>query len=166
MGALIDGLNVAYKARERRSFLRLRGIMMAFTAAALVFALSVLALLVVAPLILDALGWDPVFGPFAWIRWPALAAMAAIGFSILYRYAPSLAPERCRWVTSGAALAAVTWVGGSAALSFYIDDIAHYDVTYGSIAAVIGFMMWIWLSVMAVLVGAELNNEIETAATA
>jgi len=87
--------------------------------------------------------------------------LAACAFAVVYRFGPSRERARWRWVRWGAALAAVAWIGGSLGFSWYVNHIAHYDATYGSLGAAVGFMMWIWFSVMVVLIGAELNAEIE-----
>jgi membrane protein len=81
--------------------------------------------------------------------------------SLLYRYAPSRAHARWRWITPGSALAGVSWVIMSVAFSLYVANFGHYDKTYGSLGAVVGFMTWIWLSLTVVLLGAELNSELE-----
>ncbi len=161
MGALFDGLNVAYDEDEKRNFVVRRAITMAFTAAALLFITATTAILVALPPALLWLGWE---GGAAWViplRWLLLLALAAAAFSVLYRYGPSRQKARWRWTSWGAVLAAVGWIGGSLGFSWYLNNVAHYDVTYGSLGVVIGFMVWIWFSVMVVLLGAELNAEIE-----
>jgi uncharacterized BrkB/YihY/UPF0761 family membrane protein len=94
-------------------------------------------------------------------RWPALVAMMLLGLAVLYRYGPSRQSPQWRWLTVGSVLASVTWLAGSALLSFYLANYANYDATYGSLGAAIGLMMWMWMSTIVVLFGAELNSEIE-----
>lgn len=159
MTALFAGLNVAYDEAERRNFLVQTALTYAFTLGLLVFLTLVSALLVVAPLALDFFGLTS--GLLFPLRWLSLWAVAAGAFTIVYRYGPSRARARWRWVTWGAVLAATFWLVGSLAFSWYVNHMAHFDVTYGPLGAVIGFMAWIWFSVMMVLIGAELNAEIE-----
>ncbi|MDB5425285.1 MAG: ribonuclease [Phenylobacterium sp.] len=159
MAALFDGLNVAYDETEKRNFFVRRAITYAFTAALVVFATVVTAVLVAVPIYLRRLGLiDTWLAPF---RWVVLTALAACAFAVLYRFGPSRQEARWRWVRPGAVFAAAAWVGSSLAFSWYVNHVAHYDATYGSLGAAVGFMMWIWVSVMVVLIGAELNAEIE-----
>jgi membrane protein len=157
--ALIDGLNVAYDEVEKRNFAVRRALTYGFTLAALVFLTAVSAILVALPIVvesLDLLDW--------WVlpaRWLGLLAMSAVGFAVIYRVGPSRQRARWRWVRPGAGFAALAWVGGSLGYSWFLNNVAHYDVTYGSLGAVVGFMTWIWFSTMMVLIGAELNAEIE-----
>ena len=159
MQSLIDGLNIAYEEQEKRNFAVRRALTYAMTLCAIVFMTLVTAILVALPIVADALGiWDWWVIP---VRWLALLGLSALGFAVLYRYGPSRALARWRWVRWGAAFAALAWVGGSLGYSWFVNHVAHYDVTYGSLGAVVGFMMWIWVSVMALLIGAEFNAEIE-----
>jgi membrane protein len=159
MQALIDGLNIAYDETEKRNFAVRRALSYGFTFAAIVFLTAVTAILVALPIVVEELGlldW--------WVlpaRWVGLLALAGVGFATIYRYAPSRQRARWRWVRPGAAFAALAWVGGSLGYSWFLNNVAHYDATYGSLGAVVGFMMWIWVSAMVVLIGAELNAEIE-----
>ncbi|HEY2355859.1 MAG TPA: YihY/virulence factor BrkB family protein [Phenylobacterium sp.] len=159
MQSLIDGLNVAYDETEKRNFLVRRVLTYGFTFAALVFLTAVTGILVALPIVAEALEiWDWWVIP---VRWLALLALAGGGFAAIYRFGPSREMARWRWVGWGATFAALAWVVGSLGYSWFLNHVAHYDVTYGSLGAVVGFMMWIWFSTMMVLVGAELNAEIE-----
>jgi membrane protein len=86
---------------------------------------------------------------------------AVLGISVLYRYGPSRERAKWRWVTWGSAIATVVWIIASVLFSWYLTNFADYNATYGSLGAVIGFMMWTWISVTILIVGAELNAEIE-----
>jgi membrane protein len=159
MQALIEGLNVAYGETEKRNFVVQRALSLGFTVAALVFATAVTGLLVAIPIGVQALGlWDAWLIPF---RWVVLFLLAAVSFAVIYRFGPSREEPRWSWVRWGAGAAALIWVGGSLAYSWFLGSFAHYDATYGPLGAVIGFMMWIWFTAMVILVGAELNAEIE-----
>ena len=94
-------------------------------------------------------------------RWPLMFAMIVGALALLYRYGPSRTQAQWQWLSAGSFVAALLWVGGSLLLSYYISNFAHYDATYGSLGAAIGLMMWMWLSSIVILLGAELNSEIE-----
>lgn len=161
MKALFEGLNVAYDEVEKRPLLLRSAITYGSTFAALVFLTLVAGVLVAAPV---ALSWLGLARPDSWwvaLRWCLVAGVTVAAFSLVYRYGPSRARARWRWVTWGAALASAGWLGGSLGFSWYVSNVAHFDVTYGSLGAVVGFMLWVWVSVIILLVGAELNAEIE-----
>lgn len=154
MKALFDGLNIAYDEDEKRNYVLRTTLTYGFTAAFLVFLIAVSAILVAAPIYLREEGLVAA-------RWPLVYAVATAAFAVVYRYGPSRARARWRWVMVGSFAAAFLWMAGSAGFSWYLNDVARLDATYGSLGAVIGFMLWIWFSVMVVLLGAELNAEIE-----
>ncbi|MDO8876231.1 MAG: YihY/virulence factor BrkB family protein [Pseudolabrys sp.] len=162
--AIIDALNIAYGVKERRSFIRLNLVSLAFTVGALVALLLALAAIVVLPVILSYL---PLYGHEAvittWLRWPALLLLAMLGLAVLFRYGPNRRQARWQFASVGAIFAAFAWIAGSAMLSWYLGSFADYDATYGSLGAGIGLMMWLWMTAIVVLVGAELNSEIEAA---
>jgi membrane protein len=154
--SLIAGLNVAYEEKETRGFLRLNAVSLTFTLGAVGLAVVAAALS----------GWIATVGlpapqVIGLLRWPSLLVVVVAVLSVLYRYAPSRAHARWRWITPGSALAGVSWVIMSVAFSLYVANFGHYDKTYGSLGAVVGFMTWIWLSLTVVLLGAELNSELE-----
>lgn len=159
MKSLFDGLNIAYDEVEKRNYFYRTALTYAFTFAFLAFVTLVTAILVAVPIALKTLGLHTgwMFG----VRWVALFFVVAGAFAIAYRYGPCRARARWRWVAWGAVTAALVWMGGSAGFSWYLNNVAHLQVTYGSLGAVIGFMLWVWFSVLVVLMGAELNAEIE-----
>ena len=161
MKALFNGLNIAYDEEEKRNYFSRTALTYMFTAGVLIFFTVVVAVLVGAPIFFREWGWSASSGLWIPLRWFGLTVFTAGAFAIVYRYGPCRARARWRWVTWGGIFAAVLWLGGSLGFSWYLNHVAHYDATYGSLGAVIGFMMWIWSSVMVVLVGAELNAEIE-----
>ena len=159
MKSLFDGLNIAYDETEKRNYVLRTAMTYGFTVALLLFLTAISAILVAAPLALERLGLREDWLIAA--RWPVVYGVAASAFAIVYRYGPSRQLARWRWVIPGSVVAAVLWMAGSAGFSWYLNNVAHLDATYGSLGTVIGFMLWVWFSVMVVLVGAELNAEIE-----
>lgn len=162
MKAIIDALNVVYDEEEERGFIKLNVVSLLFTVGTLVAVLCAIGLVVAVPIVLSAIG----LGEFAekalnYGRWPALAVMILLGLAILYRFGPSRRSPKWKWISVGGLLATVAWLAGSAALSYYLANFASYDATYGSLGAAIGLMMWMWMSTIVVLFGAELNSEIE-----
>jgi len=158
--ALISGLNVAYEEREHRGFFRLNLVSLSFTLGAIAFSLLAAAGLGLAPATLARFGL--VLPPGAdLLRWPLLFAVVVAAVSLLYRYGPDRQHARWRWITPGGVLAAAGWMVMSLGFSLYVANFGSYDRTYGSLGAVVGFMTWIWLSLIVVLLGAELNSELE-----
>ena len=161
MKALFDGLNVTYGEVEKRPYLRRSLITYAATLSALVFLIVVTALTVAAPVFLHALGLHHLQVWFVPLRWLILYLLAAGGFALIYRLGPSRRPPRWRWVALGGAVAALVWMVGSLAFSTYLASSTRFGATYGSLGAMIGFMLWVWFTVMVILWGAELNAAIE-----
>src|SRR3954452_14617840 len=160
MKALFDALNVVYGEQEKRSFLRLNATSLTFTLAMLCFAIIAIAGILAVPVILHAL--PDVLGTVVnWARGRVMAALIAIMPALPYRSAPNRDKPQWRWITWGSAFAAVGWLVFSAAFSFYAANFGTFNKTYGSLGAVIGFMLWIWLSVTVILLGGKLNAEIE-----
>jgi membrane protein len=159
MKALFEGLNVAYDEIEKRNFFLRTALTYAFTLAFLAFITLVSGLMVAAPLLLKAahLRTDWLLGA----RWVVLFAIVVGTFSIVYRYGPCRRRAQWRWVTWGAVVAAMIWLAGSAGFSWWVNTVFRIQATYGSLGAVIGLMLWVYFSVMVVLMGAELNAEIE-----
>lgn len=161
MKALFKGLNVAYDEEERRSFLQLNLITLAFTVGAIAVLTLAMGAVVLVPMAMEALGLGGGARLLALLRWPLLLAMVMFGLAALYRYGPSRDKAQWRWVSWGSVAATVLWMAGSGLFSWYLANFADYNETYGSLGAVFGFLMWLWLSAVVVLFGAELNAEIE-----
>lgn len=160
MKAMITAMNIAYDEKEKRGFIKKTATSLAFTIGFLLFGLGSIAALAVPAAI------EPFMGAgaatlFRWITYPALFVALAVGLALLYRFGPSRDRVRWRWITPGSVAAILLWVVASAAFSIYVANFANYEKTYGSLGAVIGFMMWLYFSAQVVLLGAELNSEIE-----
>jgi membrane protein len=162
MKAIFDALNVAYGESEKRNFIWLNLQSLAFTFGALVFLAIGVTVVVVVPVALNYLGLGSLG---EWLirigRWPAMFVIILLALAVLYRYGPSRDLPRWRWVTPGSILAAAGWIIFSMLFSWYVGSFGSYNETYGSLGAAIGFLTWVWLSTTIVLVGAELNAEIE-----
>jgi membrane protein len=161
--AIFDALNIIYKEREKRSFVRLTLQSLLFTLGAIALMLVALTGIVVVPVVLKLLGIPESSGPslLSLLRWPVLYLLILFALACPYRYGPSRTEPQWRWVTWGSAIAGAIWIGGSLLLSWYVANFGTYNATYRSLGAVIGFMVWMWLSTIVVLVGAEINAETE-----
>lgn len=159
---LFEALNIAYREREKRSFIALNLLSFVFTIGVMLIATLLIALVGILPALLAFLPldeWTDLLLRYA--RWPLLLLITGFGISILYRFGPSRTRANWRWISWGSILACLVWLAASAGFSFYLQGFADYNATYGSLGAAIGFMMWTWISVMVLLVGAQLNAEIE-----
>jgi membrane protein len=160
--SMITALNISYGEPEKRSFIRFQAVALGLTAGVVLFAVVALALVAVLPAIIDLLP----FGSFgktiaAIIRWPILLVLLMVCLAAIYRFAPSREEPKWRWVSWGAVIATVLWIIGSALFSLYVAKFASYDKTYGSLGGVVVLLMWLYLSSFVVLLGAQLNAEIE-----
>lgn len=158
--ALIAGLNVAYEERENRSWIRGRLISLSITAGILLVSVGAVFLFLALPVMQAALGVGSLH-LLRVFRWPIIYAGTIAILTAMYAYGTSGRSRGHRRVFPGALLAASAWLGCSFLFSWYVANYAHYDRTYGSLAAVVGFLIWIWLGLMVVLFGAELNCELE-----
>ena len=162
MKAVFDALNVAYNEEERRGFIALNLRSLVLTLGMMLFILVAVGAIVVIPILLNLMGLGRVAEWIIWIaRWPVLLGAIMLLLAVLYRYGPSRDTAQWRWISAGSIVAAVVWVVASMLFSWYVANFGSYNETYGSLGAVIGFMTWMWLSTTIVLVGAELNAEIE-----
>jgi membrane protein len=160
--AIIDALNVIYEQKESRSFIKLNLVALAFTLAGFAAFLLAIGAIVVLPLVLSPIGLGSLTETLTRIaRWPVLFLVLLLGLAVLYRYGPDRRAARWQWVSLGSVFAAVTWIVASFLFSWYLTSFANYNATYGSLGAVVGLMIWLWISTIVVLLGAELNAEIE-----
>ncbi len=162
MKSMFDAMNIIYGEDEKRSFVALNVRSLLFTLGALAIFLVTFLILVAAPV---AFAWinlrDGFFLLFALVRWPALLAITIVFLTLLNRYGPSRARERARWSVWGSTLGAFMWLAVSVLFSFYVGHVGNLAATYGSLAAIAGLMTWLWLSALMILVGVELNAELE-----
>jgi membrane protein len=133
-----------------------------FTLGALLIAIGLILTVGVVPAVLAYLrlnAWTETLIAIA--RWPVLFLVILTGISLIYRFGPSRRAPKWRWLSWGAVIATVVWIAASWGFSFYLRNFADYNATYGSLGAVIGLMMWTWISVIILIVGAETNAEME-----
>ena len=166
VGAFGRAANAIYEVEEGRPFYKLRPVQLLVTLVCVVLLAAVaLSLVVTGPLakaVGDAIGAGSV-AVTVWdiAKWPVLALVVSLIFSLLYFATPNVKQPKFKWFTAGGMLALVVWVLASGAFALYVATFASYSKTYGSLAAVIVFLVWLWLSNIAVLFGAEFNAELE-----
>jgi membrane protein len=160
MKALITGVNLAYDETETRKFAKLRGLALLLTLGAMVLLGVALFLIVGFPALTNS--WPT---PLAWtagaVRWILLAVLLIVALAVLYRFAPNRDEPKWTWASWGSAIATVLWVLASVGFSIYANTFGNYNKTYGALAGVIILMFWLFLTSFVVLVGAELNTEME-----
>ena len=166
MTAIIDTLNNAYDIEEGRAWWKVRLRAIALTCGVALFILVAFALIFVGPTVVERLS-GTYFGPafeLAWnlVRWPLVFALGAAGVAIVYYYAPD-AEQDWVWLTPGSILATTLWLASSLAFKYYVENMGAYTETYGAIGAVMVLMLWFYISGLVILVGAEMNAEIEHA---
>ena len=161
MKALFEAMNVAYQETEQRSFVRLNAISLLFTFGTMILVIILIVAMGVIPAMLAFLRLD------AWaetiisvMRWPLMVLFVAGGIAILYRFGPSREPAKVRWLTWGTVFATVFWLAASIGVSFYLSNFADYNATYGTLGAMIGFMVWTWVAAIIVISGADKNAEL------
>jgi membrane protein len=159
--AIVEGLDVAYEVRENRSFLKLSAIALLITALGIVVVAITLDIAVLLPLLFAHFPYRSVLRQMITVlSWPAALAFGMAILSVIYRYGPNRR-RHWRWFSWGAVLASAMWLAGTAIFKIYVRNFGSFDRVYGSLGAAIGFMVWIWLLIVIVLLGAELNCEIE-----
>ena len=156
--ALSTGLNLIFDVAGDRGMVKRAATSLVLTLGAMVEAVVMLALVAGFPVAIGRLGLDPVTAAFAQgLRWTLLVAALVVGLGVLYRWAPDRPPRRWRWISWGTVTAVALWAVGSVGFSVYVDNFGSYNATYGSIAAVIVLMLWLFLSAFAVLFGAVID---------
>jgi membrane protein len=158
MRALINGLNIAYDEEERRKFVALRGRALLLTLGNLLFTLALLVALLAAP---SALGDGRASTAIAIVRWPVIVVAVVGALAVIYRFGPDRDEPRWRWVSWGAVAATALWIIGSALFALYATHLGRFDKTYGALGGVVALLLWLYLTAFVVLLGAELNAEME-----
>lgn len=161
MDGLIKGINIAYD-EPPRSFPKRRGLAILLTFGAIVFVVVAIGLIAVVPAVLGQLGLGAaatIGGQIA--SFVLLALLWMVGLAMLYKIAPHRDNPKLRWVSWGAVIATVLWLIGSAGFSFYVNNFGNYNKTYGALAGVVILNLWLLLTMFSVLLGAEINSEME-----
>lgn len=158
--ALVDGLNVAYEVPETRSFLRLSINALLFTAAAILFAASAIYLGLIVP---DMTQGGPVVTLLQVLVWPASFLACTLILAVVYRFGPNRTHPKWRWITWGSATSSLLWLAGTRLFTWYVEHFGSYNRVYGDLGAAVGFLTWLWLSLVILLLGAEINCELERA---
>jgi membrane protein len=167
--AIVDGLNRAYDVEEGRPYWKVRLIAIFLTVGITLFIIFSLILLTFGPQIggwiADQVGLGSVFQT-AWnlLRWPVIVGLIVLAMALVYYVAPDV-EQRWQWITPGSLVAVIGWLLASLGFSFYVNNFGSYNATYGSIGAVIVLLTWMYVSGFFVLVGGEINAEIEHAAS-
>ena len=164
--AMFEGLNAVYEEREKRSFIKLNVISLVLTFGVLAFAIASLLTITIVPTLLFFLDLPGISEIVRYARWPALLVIASLMIAVIYRFGPSRVQPQWRWISPGSIFAAVTWIAASLLFSWYTAHFGSYNKTYGSLGAAVGFMTWIWISTIVILIGAKINAELEHQTTA
>jgi membrane protein len=159
---MLSALNVAYEETEKRSFMQFQLTALTITLATILGTVIGLGLLLGLPAAFSFVGWsENTKGIIQLLSFAVMVGFVMTGLSLLYRYGPSRRPATWHWVTPGSLVATVLWLLASVLFSVYVGRFASYSVTYGPIGAVVAVMMWFYVTVYVVLLGAELNAELE-----
>ncbi len=158
MKTLMEGMNVAYDEDEKRGFIRVTLTALALTVLLILGLLVAIAFALVLPVLLEQTGLPSAL---AYLSWPVMAVIAIGGLSVLYRYGPSREKPTWRWITPGSTVAILIWIIGTLGFSIYVRNFGSYNETYGALGGIIVLLTWLWLSAYIVLLGAELDSEME-----
>ncbi len=162
MRTLMEGMNIAYDEEEERGFVKEYAVSFVLTLLLILGLLVALGVTVVVPALLGNLGLpETIVTLVEWGRWPLLAAFTMLGLAVLYRYGPSREDPEWRWVSWGSVAATILWIAGSIGFSIYVRNFGSYNESYGALGGVIILLTWLWLSAFIVLLGAEINSEME-----
>ncbi|WP_203231159.1 YihY/virulence factor BrkB family protein [Nocardioides caldifontis] len=166
VGAFGRAMNRVYEIEEGRPFWKLRPLMLLITLVAVTLSALVLVMLVVSGPLAEAIGNEVGLGEAAvtawqWAKWPVLLLMVMLAVALLYYATPNVKQPKFKWISVGAACAIVIWVIASVAFAFYVANFGNYNKTYGSLAGVIVALLWLWITNLALLLGAEIDSELE-----
>jgi membrane protein len=160
--ALMSAMNMAYREEETRGFFRRNFVALSLTLGAMIFMVLALTVIIGIPAMIAWIGLHPVVRALLVVLpWLVLVAVLMIGFATIYRFGPSRARAKFRWITPGAGVAAVVWVLASVGFSYYVSHFGSYNETYGSLGAVVSLLFWLYISALITILGAEIDAEIE-----
>jgi len=160
--ALFEAMNVAYQEVEKRGFLKLNVIAIVFTLCAMIVLIIMIGVSAALPAVFRLVSLDPANEALILLTgWVLVVAAALTGAAVVYRLGPSREPPKVRWLTWGSLFATSAWIVMSLAYAWYLGNLADYNASYGALGGLVGFLIWLWLSVTLLIVGAELNAELE-----
>ena len=168
VSAFADASNTIYEVEEGRQFRKLTPLQLAVTLVLILMAAVVALSLVLSGPIVGALGGalglsDTALTVWRYAKWPAMLVLVMVIFGVLYYASPNAKPSGLRWVSGGAIVALVSWIVASIAFAFYASNFGSYNKTYGTLGGAVVFLLWLWLTNIAILLGAEFNAETERA---
>jgi membrane protein len=168
VSAFSDAANVIYEVEEGRPFWKLKPLQVAVTLVVILLAAFVALALVLTGPVVGALGsslgiGDTALTVWRFAKWPAMLVLVLVIFGVLYYATPNARVGGVRWVTAGAVVALLAWIVASVAFALYVGNFGSYNKTYGALGGVVVFLLWLWITNMAILLGAELNAETERA---
>ena len=171
IGAFIRASNEVWDVEERRPFYKLRPLQLLITLVMAAILTVVLFIVVLSGPLADAIGTELGIGDtglliWSLVRWPLLFAVVVVVIALLYRVAPNARHQGLRWILPGSTLATLIWLLASAGFNLYVTNFGSYSNTYGSLAGAVIFLVWLWLTNVAILVGAQLARELERTAAA
>lgn len=159
---IMSAVNIAYDEEETRSFIRRRAVALLLALGTVVFVVISVGLIAVAPVLLDIFIPEGATRALLQVgRWAGLVLAVMSGLAILYKLAPDRSSPRLAWVSVGSVAATAVWLLASVGFSLYVDNFGRYSRTYGALAGVAVLMLWMWITALIVLVGAEINAEAE-----
>lgn len=162
MSGLMSALDIAYEAKERRSFLRFNLVALGLTLCFLAAGIVALALIAGLPSAVQFMRLGSTMGwVLLMVQWPVLIVLWIIVLAVLYRYAPDRSEPQWRWVSPGVICATVVWLAASAAFTIYVTHVSGYNATYGSLGSVVVLLTWLYITSFAVLLGAVINAQAE-----
>lgn len=162
VGNVMTAVNLAYDEEETRGFVKRKLLALGLTLGAIVFVVVAVGMVAVAPAVLDNLvGAGPLRWALEAARWVGLLVAMSVALGILYKLAPDRDAPKFRWVSIGSVVATVLWLVASLGFSLYVDNFGSYNKTYGALAGVVVLLLWLWLTMYVVLLGAEVNAEAE-----
>ncbi len=166
MAHLVEATNIAYDETETRNIVQRRALALLLTIGAIAFVLATVGVITVLPALLDRADVGTAGKIFVGVlRWLLLPVGMMVALSVIYRYAPDRDEPRWRWTSPGALVATLIWLGASALFAVYTSNFGKYDKTYGSLGAVVVLMLWLFITALCVIIGAELNAEFERQTT-
>lgn len=160
--SLFTGVDIAYRSKSKRGLIKQNALTLLFTFGAIILLIISVVLIVAFPAIVDKIGLSTIMqNILSWMRWLIMALISVFCISLIYIFAPVRPRQRVKWVLTGASVATLLWLLASWGFSYFISNFGNYGEIYGSLSAVVVLMLWLYLSSLIILLGAELNSEIE-----